>query len=404
MNINNSNTNTKHKHLFFEDRRDIEQSLYDGLNFSQIASIIHKDPSTISKEVRKHSFIKLSNHKPKDEYGNVITSTCPKLSKAPYVCNPCPMRRRCRLDKHLYQASRAHKGYRELLVEARQGIPLNSQEFYSLDAIVKEGIQNGQHLYHILKANDLSVSISSVYRYIDQGYMSICALDLPRKVKFKRRKKPYTASIPKSIKQGRSFEDFSKALEDKLFSHWVEMDTVIGRIGGKVILTLHFTQSNFMFGILLEDKTASSVSQAFYNLKSTLEANPLSFKEFFPIILTDNGSEFSNVFAIENSLTGEKETSLYFARPMRSSDKARIEKNHTLLRDILPKGTSFDKLTQKQVNLIFSHINSVKRFKFGGKSAFEMFEFMYGTKMTSVLGIQKIPSTKVKQNTRLLES
>lgn len=398
-----TSTQKKHKHLTYQDRREIEQALYDGLNFSQIATTIHKDPSTISKEIRKHFFIKVSNHKPKDEYNNPITS-CPRLDKPPYVCNPCPLRRKCRLDKHLYQASRANKEYLELLAEARSGIPLNHEEFYQMDAIVKEGIQQGQHLYHILTSHDLSVSISSVYRYIDRGYMSVCALDLPRKVKFKRRKKPYSLSIPKGIKEGRSYEDFARALADGKFSHWVEMDTVIGRVGGKVIMTLHFTHSNFMLGILLEDKTAHSVTKAFLDLKTRLKAHGLSFGTFFPVILTDNGSEFSNVFAIENSLSNEKESSVYFCRPMRSSDKARIEKNHTLLRNILPKGTSFDTLTQENLNTIFSHINSVKRHLYGGKTAFEMFEFTYGTKMTSALGIQKIPSTKVQQNYRLLQS
>ena len=38
-----------------------------------------------------------------------------------------------------------------------------------------------------------------------------------------------------------------------------------------------------------------------------------------------------------------------------------VEKNHTLFRDIVPKGKSFDKFTQDTVNLIFSHVNSVKR-------------------------------------------
>ena len=54
-------------------------------------------------------------------------------------------------------------------------------------------------------------------------------------------------------------------------------------------------------------------------------------------------------------LKGEKEACLFFCDPMQSCQKAQIEKNHTLFRDIVPKGSSFDHFTQDTVNLIFSH-------------------------------------------------
>ena len=72
-----------------------------------------------------------------------------------------------------------------------------------------------------------------------------------------------------------------------------------------------------------------------------------------PVMLTDNGGEFSDVFAFENNLEGEKEACLFFCDPMQSCQKAQIEKNHTLFRDIVPKGSSFDHFTQDTVNLIF---------------------------------------------------
>ena len=86
------------------------------------------------------------------------------------------------------------------------------------------------------------------------------------------------------------------------------------------------------------------------------------------------------------------ESKLFFCDPNRSDQKGRIEKNHTLIRDILPKGTSFDNLTQEDINLVCSHVNSVKRVALNGKSAYELFAFTYGEEIPKLLGISKIPA------------
>ena len=61
-----------------------------------------------------------------------------------------------------------------------------------------------------------------------------------------------------------------------------------------------------------------------------------NFGKIFPVILTDNGGEFFDVFTIENNKNGEQETHLFFCDPMRSCQKPHVEKNHTLFRDIAP--------------------------------------------------------------------
>ncbi|MDR3186291.1 MAG: hypothetical protein LBU04_05740 [Christensenellaceae bacterium] len=181
------------------------------------------------------------------------------------------------------------------------------------------------------------------------------------------------------------------------------MDTVIGRIGGKVIMTFLFVPSNFMFGILLPDKTALSVANAIKALKARLRNSKTPFKHLFVVILTDNGGEFSCVDIIEQDECGNQETLLYFCDPHISSQKPHVEKNHTLFRDIVVPGSSFDEFNQDTVNLIYSHVNSVKRKDFAGKSAYDVFAFMYGEEAASLLGIDRIPSEEVIQSPKLLE-
>jgi len=384
---------TKHKHLTLSDRNDIQLGLERCETFKAIGQLILKDPTTVSKEVKR-------NRQARDSTSNNLP--CPLLDKAPFVCNGCPKRRQnCGYQKIFYLAKQAQKQYEQTLVEAREGTPLNSQTFWDMDKVISDGVKKGQHIYHILKTHNLDVSSSTVYRHIRKGYLSIAPIDLARAVKFKDRRKNNLPSIPKEAKKGRSYEDFQNYLSLNQLNYWLEMDTVMGRIGGKILLTFNLSFCNFIFARLLDNKTALEVTKHLYDIKNTLYQADKDFFQLFPVILTDNGGEFARVDDIEMDVRGESK--LFFCDPNRSDQKGRIEKNHTLIRDILPKGTSFDNLTQEDINLVCSHVNSVKRAALNGKSAYELFTFTYGEEISKLLGISKIPAEDVCQSSKLLQ-
>ena len=384
---------TKHKHLTLSDRNDIQLGLERGETFKTIGQSILKDPTTVSKEVKRNRQVREST---------CHNLPCPLLDKAPFVCNGCPKRRQnCGYKKILYLAKQAQKQYEQTLVEAREGTPLNSKTFWDMDKVISDGVKKGQHIYHILKTHNLDVSSSTVYRHIRKGYLSIAPIDLARAVKFKERRKSKLPSIPKEAKKGRSYEDFQNYLVLNQLDSWLEMDTVMGRMGGKVLLTFNLSFCNFIFARLLDNKTALEVTKHLYDIKNTLHQADKDFFQLFPVILTDNGGEFARVDDIEMDVRGESK--LFFCDPNRSDQKGRIEKNHTLIRDILPKGTSFDNLTQEDINLICSHVNSVKRAALNGKSAYELFAFTYGEETPKLLGISKIPAEDVCQSSKLLQ-
>jgi len=396
----------KNKHLTHEDRSTIQACLDKGMTFKATAATIAKDQTTVSKEVKKHLCIQPSTTKHFDNNGTQIaTPICPSLLKAPFVCNACKKRRvRCAYDKQLYRAPQAQKEYETLLSEAREGIPLNHEQFYEMDRIVSTGIRNGQHLYHISQTHNLGVSKSTVYRHLHRGYLSVATVDFPRVVKFRPRHKRQGPYVPKAVKVGRTYEDFQNHIERHGISVWVEMDTVIGRIGGKTIMTLDFTFCNFMPAFLLPDRTPASVHEQITLLKKQFADNGIRFGDIIPLVLTDNGGEFSDVFAIENDFYGNRETDLFFCDPMQSSQKPFVEKNHTIFRDIVPKGTCFDNFTQETVNTIFSHVNSVKRKIFNGKTPYEVFSFTFGEDLARIFGIAPIPADEVVQSPLLLKS
>jgi len=393
------------KHLTLDDRQEIMECLDKGVTFKAIAARVGKDPRTISREVKGRLVTQpLSVKRTKADGTPIDDRPCPLLLKAPFVCNPCRKRRgNCAFQKQLYIAKNAHSEYETLLRESREGIPLNKEEFWEADSIIAEGFAKGQHLYHIMESNDICFSQSTAYRHLHRGYLSVSKIDFPRVVKFKERRQHAPDSVPKALREGRTYQDFLAFIEDRGVVSWTEMDTVIGRIGGKVIMTFDFIICNFMFGLLLDSKAAAEAALKIRALKARMRDGGVRFGNVMPLLLTDNGGEFANVFAFTLDLDGEPEADLFFCDPYRSSQKARVEKNHTLFRDIVPGGGSFDDFTQDTVNLIFSHVNGVKRKILNGKTPFEVFTFMYGRDVAALLGITEIPAHDVMQSPKLLK-
>lgn len=396
----------KEKHLTLEAREEIQKCLESGVTFKAIARRVGKSATTISREVKKHLTYKDSPVTTTKSNGEKLegSKTCPKLMKAPFVCNPCERNsyNRCPYRKQFYYAKPAQKEYAFTLVDSREGIPLNKQEFHDADAVISKAIKKGQRMYHIMQTYDLNISMSSAYRYLHKDYLSVDKLDMPRVVKFKPRKQYRVAGVPKAAKVGRTYDDFQAYIDEHEIQHWVEMDTVVGRVGGKVIMTFNFTQMNFMFGLLLDDKTSAEAAMKIREFKKRLSLANVRFGDIFPVLLTDNGGEFSNVPAFTDDENGVPETKLYFCDPYRSCQKPRIEKNHTIFRDIVPKGESFDDFNQETVNFIFSHVNGSKRKILKGKSPYEVFVYFFDTETASLLGISHIPAEDVVQDKRLL--
>ena len=313
----------KEKHLTIEAREEIQKCLEAGISFKDIARRVGKSPTTISREVKKHlTYKEAAVTQSKGDGTPIPVKPCPKLMKAPFVCNPCDKsRRKCGFQKQFYIAKRAQAEYETLLSEAREGVALNREVFWEGDAIIADGMKKGQHLYHIMRTHDVGFSKSTAYRNLHRGYLSVSKLDFPRVPKFKARKQYRADSVPKAVRVGRTYDDFLRFVEEHDVKSWVEMDTIIGRQGGKVIMTFHFTMCDFMFGLLLDNKTADEVSAKVRTLKAELKGVDIRFGDVIPLIVTDNGGEFSNVLSFTENLDCEIETNLFFCDPYRSCQK-----------------------------------------------------------------------------------
>lgn len=413
------------KHLTYEEREYIEVGLGQGKNFAEIGKDINKHRTTIMREVQNRRFKKipskfnnsenLCKHRqecrmfkctPQNEcYEEAI---CERLMRVPYVCNGCPNKTTCRKIKYYYYAKFANDEYEEKLRNSRYGINLSKEEVYDIDKLItpliKKQHQSISHIY-ANHPDELFFSRTTMYKYVDLGVFSFRNIDLPRKVKYKKRKESQKQRIRReaALRKNRTYEDFKNYLSTHTDCSIVEMDTVEGIKGGKVFLTLFFRKSKFMLIFLLENKTIESVESAFQKLKTTLGIE--TYKKIMEVILTDNGSEFLRPIVLKkDENTNEILSHVFYCDPAASWQKGSIEKNHEYIRYVLPKGTSFNELTQAKTNILASNINSTSRDTLNGQTPYDAMLLMLTEDKIKELGIQKKEADKVNLSPSLLKA
>ena len=424
------------KHLTDAERLEIEHGLRHGLSIKKIAAKIGKHHSTVAREIcarsvvsNKGAFGRITNRcasrgcstrqlcedKPdcvkRCSTCHLCNSVCPqfkeevcaKLARAPYVCNGCEQEVRCVLRKRYYLHNLAQKHYRDLLIGAREGANITEEQLCSLDALVSPLVRQGQSVHHILTNHPdrFDLHEKTVYRYIAGGLLRAKNGDMPRVCSLKpRARKPVEHKIDTKCRLGRTYTDFQTFTAAAPDARVVEMDSVIGRVGGKVLLTLLFRDCGLMLAFLRERNDSQSVIDAFARVWTL--AGPELFRRLFPVLLTDNGSEFSNPRALENAPDGTSRTSLFYCDPCASWQKGRVERNHEFLRFVLSKGTSFDGLTQAHINTVLSHVNSYSRPSLNDKAPFDLFAFAYGADLLAQLGLLRIPANRIVLKPSLL--
>ena len=180
-----------------------------------------------------------------------------------------------------------------------------------------------------------------------------------------------------------------------------QMDSVEGRKGGKVLLTLHFTIPQLMLAFLRDANTSQSVIDIINRLY--LGLRPDIFDDLFPILLGDNGSEFSNPLAIEFDGQENQRTRVFYCDPSAPYQKGAAENNHELIRRVIPKGTSMDNFTQDDITKMMNHINCYPRKNLGNKTPYEIYAALYGENLLKKLGISFIRPDEVTLRPSLLK-
>ena len=430
-------------HMTQSDRLLIEKCLNEGKNFKETAQAVGKSQTTISREIKAH-FVEIKRGYGSGRFNDCgnkegckekrlcgpdcsagrhncpscalrckpggcpryIKTTCRKLARPPYVCNGCPEdRRKCTLTRNYYRADEAQKEYEKTLVECRQGASISEQEAREHAEMIRPLLKNHQSVYNILLAcPEITYSEKTMYNYIEQGvYPEIGNYSLPRKIRYKPRKRQ--RAIPVKVDRkctiGRGWDDYNRYMESHPDVHVVEMDCVEGlRNEPKTLLTLHLRDIRFQLAIVLERKTSENVAAAFSRLRQLLNED---FRRIFRLILTDNGTEFSDPRSIEETSDGEITTLVFYCQPYSFTQKGACEKNHEEIRCILPKNKSLQHVTQEDMNVVMSHVNSLARASLGGRTPYEKFVERFGEQPLKKLGIRSIPAKDVNLTPNLIK-
>lgn len=198
-------TNSHYNHLTMEQRNLIEHLLNKGMNFLQIGKTLKIDRTTISKEVRRNFFTKVST------YSKVVCANqsscglsfcnykkkcyqvkeCPKLTKPPYVCNTCSTKAHCRLTKHYYFANEAQKLYDIRVSESKKGYDISEEDINLIEKVIVPLVKDKkQPINHIFENHKdiLFFSKPTFYRYVNKNVLSLSNIDLPKQVLYKPRK------------------------------------------------------------------------------------------------------------------------------------------------------------------------------------------------------------------------
>ncbi len=410
----------------------IQEQLNQGRTASDIASLLKVHKSTISREIKNYRYLCFKEEtkpslcsKCKDNSSCNLKHKCGRMlcnnkcrgcktlevcshfnlivcnieNRYPFVCNNCRYIQICQRNHYLYDARKANEAASEIRRVTRQGINLSHDEYLLLDKTVKDGINKGQSIFHIVKANAVGICVKTAYNYINSGMLSIKSIDLPRAVTLKKRH----ASLPskyeydenKNIDRShRMYADWLVYQAKKRIIIYWEMDFLgAPKKSEQEILSLIIPQFEFVYLIAIQNPTKEKVIKVFDDLQEKLGDD---FSKVFEAILTDRDCKFNSFQDIECDCDGVIRTRIFFCNPAASTQKPFIENINNQLRSVFKKGVKLSNITQDQCNEISSNLNSRFLNSIDGKRPVDLFVDYFGIEILHKLGIKIINPKDVK--------
>ena len=337
------------KHLTLEQRKVISSGISHEIKLKEIGKSLQVDPTSISKEVKRNRI----------EISTGLNNDCKRTQRWPYVCTGCSKKynNNCPFTKYKYDAKKAQQKADINLVNSRRGIDVDDEEFKQIDTIIKNGVDENKSIYQIkIENNDIiKKSISTLYGYINKGYLTTKKIDLPYAVAYKKRKhnKKYEYSENNKIdRTGHTYLDYLAFIHKHPGIYVWQLD-FLGAIKTDNNNILTFILPNLQFTLLniIKNPNSSKVVEFFDDLEEKLGID--TFKVLIPVILTDRDPNFSDIDGIcYSKKTGEERCKIFFCDPYVSNQKPNVENMNKQIRLFFPKGKSVDKYLQNDIKLI----------------------------------------------------
>ena len=303
-----------HKHLTTEDREIILRNLGSDKTYTEIALMVCCHKSTISREIKRNG------------------------GRLKYGCLSAQKR---------YRTQRHHCCKEKKLSTD----PL-------LLHVIEEGILKYWSPEQIVGRYELNISVPTIYRAVKSGL-------LPKKTisqYFRCKGKPYKRNILETrgkMSGCTSIEKRPYEASNRKRLGDIEGDTVLGRHGTGVVLTLVDRKSRFLSASKLPYKESNEIAKSMIELMKNVQCKTITL---------DNGKEFAR----HKKVSQELGISVYFAHPHSPWERATNENTNKLLRQFLPKGSSFITLTEKKLNYYVDLLNERPRKCLGFKTPKEV--------------------------------
>ena len=319
-------------HITVEQRYQIQALLAAGMKQKEIAEILDRDKSVISRELSRN---RLNNGKYKPEvaqqYYRHRRKQCRKLSK---LQDP-------KLKQYVEEQLREDKSPEQIIGIMRKEEHSSTLSHETIYQHIWEDKSTGGELYKHLR--------NQGRRYQKRGNSKNSRGVIPNRIGIEQR--------PEIVDQRGRVGDF-------------EIDLVIGKNHKNAILTIVERKSGFALLRKLPSKEAAITAE---QLVDAL----LPIKEYVHTITSDNGKEFAKHELVAKNL----ETSFYFATPYHSWERGVNENYNRLLRQYFPKKSSFDEITKEQLLTVQNKLNNRERKRLGFVSPIKYLQSLLLTKV-----------------------
>ena len=304
-------------------RYQIYEGVIESRSHREIATLINKHHSAVSREVKRNTGLR--GYRPKQA------------------------------QEKTQQRHQSKPRHRKLTHEVQLLIAENIQYEWSPDQIQGRLRNEGLPM----------VCATTIYGFIKQDKAS--GGELYKHLRHRKAYKQRTGS-PDARGQiiGRiSIDERPSVVDEKLrIGDW-EADTVIGKGHKGVLVTLAERVSKKTLIAHVPTKHAEIVKDAIIKLLK-------SEKEYLHTITFDNGKEFANHAQIKKALGSDN----YFAHPYHSWERGLNENHNGLIRQYLPKAMPLDRVTNQEISYIQDRLNNRPRKTLGYKTPNEVYDAM----------------------------
>ena len=314
-------------HFTLEERICLQNLLSEGKSFRQIARILGRNPSTISREIKRNR-TKYPKHKSNNQFNYHywrahILTTCRRKQNRRIALVPNTF-------KYNYVVEKLNQYW------SPEQISMRLRTEYP----------------------DQIVGVSTIYRYIKRKDLE----GITKKTHL-RRKGKNRHLVHKNcyvIHPDRRIPEWSDDIKARTrIGDW-EGDTVFGGVGKGLIVTLVDRKSRFLKAGLLSSRNAEETREV---IEKMLDG------DIVYSVSLDNGSEFAEFRELEKNIKAP----VYFAEPHKPWQRGTNENTNDVLRFFFPKGFDFRKITQAQLDAIVDLINDRLRKCLNWKSPREIF-------------------------------